>query len=163
MPRPGPLLFFLLVLGLCSWHLDSGRNANTLSRAAMVAAVVEHGTLQIDPYHHLTKDKALVGGHFYSEKAPLPALLVIPFWSAANALGLIQPGENGLLTDGLLQLGGVLCGSLPLALLILLVYRDLRRSALPLPKAWMALLPFLGSFLFVYSGSFHGHLLGGCV
>ncbi|MFN6115556.1 MAG: hypothetical protein ACK46C_06710, partial [Flavobacteriales bacterium] len=90
-----PLVFFLLALLLCSWHLDSGHNANTLSRAAMVAALVEHGTLQIDAYHTLTEDKALVKGHYYSEKAPLPALLVAPFWWAAYHLHLITPGEHG--------------------------------------------------------------------
>lgn len=151
--------FFLIALALCSWHLDAGRNANTLSRAAMVAAIVEHRTLRIDAYHELTDDKALVGGHYYSEKAPLPALLVVPFWYAANRFGWIAPGDHGILTEGLLRLGGFLCGSLPLALLALIAYWRLRHSHLPLPREWLALLPFLGSFLFVYSGSFHGHLL----
>lgn len=153
------LAFFLTSLALCSWHLDAGRNANTLSRAAMVAAIVEHGTLRIDAYHELTDDKALVGGHYYSEKAPLPALLVVPFWYAAHQFGWIAPGSHGLLTDGLLRFGGFLCGSLPLALLVLIAYQRLRHTALPLPRTWLALLPFIGSFLFVYSGSFHGHLL----
>ena len=40
MSRVLPVLgFFLLVLALSSWHLDRGHNANTLSRAAMVAAL----------------------------------------------------------------------------------------------------------------------------
>ncbi|MBK8498746.1 MAG: hypothetical protein IPL52_08010 [Flavobacteriales bacterium] len=153
------VLFFLVVLALCSWHLDAGRNDNTISRAAMVAALVEHGSLCIDPYHELTKDKALVDGHYYSEKAPLPALLVAPFWFAAHRIGWVQPGEHGLLTDGLLRLGGFLCGSLPLSLIILLTWRRLRTLASPIPSTWLAALPFIGSFLFVYSGSFHGHLL----
>lgn len=153
------IIAFGLVLALCSWHLDDGRNANTLSRAAMVAAIVEHGTLCIDPYHALTQDKALVEGHYYSEKAPLPALLVVPFWYVADKLGLVTPGEHGLLTNGLLRLGGFLCGSLPLTLIIFLTWRRLRRSTLPIPTYWLAVVPFLGSFLFVYSGSFHGHLL----
>ncbi|MBK9175837.1 MAG: hypothetical protein IPM46_05755 [Flavobacteriales bacterium] len=151
--------FFLIAIALCSWHLDAGRNANTLSRSAMVAAIVEHRTLRIDAYHELTEDKALVDGHYYSEKAPLPALLVVPFWYAANRFGWITPGDHGILTEGLLRVGGFLCGSVPLALLSLIAYRRLRNSPLPLPRAWLALLPFLGSFLFVYSGSFHGHLL----
>ncbi|MCC6937762.1 MAG: hypothetical protein IT226_06020, partial [Flavobacteriales bacterium] len=66
--RGGTLIFFLITLALCSWHLDSGRNANTISRAAMVAALVESGSLCIDPYQELTADKALVAGHYYSEK-----------------------------------------------------------------------------------------------
>lgn len=157
--RWGTAAFFLLVLGLCSWHLDTGWNANTVSRAAMVAAIVEHGSLCIDPYHELTDDKALVEGHYYSEKAPLPALVVVPFWYAAARAGIAVPGDHGLLTDGLLRLGGFLCGSLPMALLILILFKRLRGSSIPWPRTWLALLPFLGSFLFVYSGSFHGHLM----
>lgn len=153
------LVVFLSVLLLCSWHLDRGHNANTVSRAAMVAALVEHGTLRIDTYHTLTEDKALVNGHYYSEKAPLPALLVVPFWWAAHQLHLITPGEHGLLTEGLLQLGGFLCASLPLALIITFTWLRLRDRETALPAEWMALLPFLGSFIFVYGGSFHGHLL----
>lgn len=153
------ILVFVVLLGLCTWHLDSGRNANTLSRAAMVAALVENGTLCIDPYHQLTEDKALVAGHYYSEKAPLPALLVAPFWYAAVAAGWVEPGEHGLLTDGLLRSGGFLCGSLPLAIIIFLTWRRMEEVRLPLPRSWLAAVPFLGSFLFVYSGSFHGHLL----
>ncbi len=153
------LSLFVLLLALCSWHLDDGRNANTLSRAAMVAAIVEHGSLCIDAYHDLTEDKALVAGHYYSEKAPLPALIVTPFWWIANKIGWVEPGEHGLLTYGLLRLGGFICGSLPLALIILITSRRLRGTTLPIPRSWLAALPFLGSFLFVYSGSFHGHLL----
>ena len=160
MPRSVHVLgFFLLVLALSSWHLDRGHNANTLSRAAMVAALVERHSLKIDAYHELTDDKALVNGHYYSEKAPLPALVVVPFWWLADRLHLIQRGDHGLLTDDLLALGGFLCGSVPFALIITLTWLRLRSRATALPTAWMALLPFFGSFLFVYSGSFHGHLL----
>lgn len=153
------LVVFLSALLLCSWHLDSGHNANTVSRAAMVAALVEHGDLRIDAYHELTADKALVNGHYYSEKAPLPALLVTPFWWVLHRAHLVTPGEHGLLTDGLLKLGGFLCGSVPLALIITLTWLRLKDRHTALPAGWMALLPFLGSFLFVYSGSFHGHLI----
>ncbi|MBK7945771.1 MAG: hypothetical protein IPJ85_10875 [Flavobacteriales bacterium] len=74
-------------------------------------------------------------------------------------LDWIEPGAHGLLTPGLLRLGGFLCGSLPLALLMLILWHRLRDTSIPLPRAWIALLPFMGSFLFVYSGTFHGHML----
>ena len=160
MSRALPVLgFFLLVLSLSSWHLDRGHNANTLSRAAMVAALVERHSLKIDAYHALTDDKALVDGHYYSEKAPLPALVVVPFWWLADRLHLIERGDHGLLTDDLLALGGFLCGSVPFALIITLTWLRVRERPTALPGAWMVLLPFFGSFMFVYSGSFHGHLL----
>ncbi|HMQ77011.1 MAG TPA: hypothetical protein PKE21_13170 [Flavobacteriales bacterium] len=155
-----PLPFLLLMLLLCGWHLDRGPNDNTMSRAAMVAALVEHGSLCIDPYHMHTQDKSLIDGHHYSDKAPLPALLVAPVYAALVAAGAVAPGPDGLLTPQLLMLGGLLCGSVPLALIITLCWMRLRRQATALSPVLLAALPFLGSFLFVYSGSFNAHLLG---
>ncbi len=161
--RPLVALFFLMNLVLCSWHLDAGHNDNTMSRAAMVAAIVEHHTLQIDAYQEMTGDKAQLNGHFYSDKAPLPALLVAPIWWLLDRLGLVRRGEHGLLTDGLLQLGGFLCGSLPLAVIITLIWVSLSREHVdPRWRAVLAMLPVYGSFLFVYSGSFYAHLPGAC-
>ncbi len=127
----------------------------------MVAAVVEHGSFQIDLYHELTADKARIGDHYYSEKAPLPSLVMIPFWWLVTTIGLSQPGTNGLLTESLLRWSGFICASIPLALIMLWTWRRLRLKQLPITDSWMAMLPFLGSFLFVYSGSFYGHLIAG--
>jgi hypothetical protein len=155
-------VFLVLLLLVCSWHLDHGANDNTMSRAAAVASLVDRGTLEITPIHEATKDKAVVDGRYYSDKAPLPVLLVWPFHALMVRLGLVEHSAMGSLVPGLLRLGGFLCGSVALVLIIALVYRDIRThgASLPLPAAWLATLPFLGSFLFVYSGSFFAHLLG---
>lgn len=156
------LLFFGITLFLASWHLDHGHNDNTMARAASVASLVDRGTLEITPIHEVTGDKALVDGRYYSDKAPLPTFVVLPFHWIAVKFGLVTPGEHGTLTDGLLRLGGFLCGSIPLALLITLAWKDLRERARPFPvnAALLAALPVFGSFLFVYSGSFYNHLPG---
>lgn len=156
------IFFFLITLFLCSWHLDSYHNDNTMARAASIASLVDRGTLEITAIHEVTGDKSLVNGKYFSDKAPLPTFLVLPFHSAAVRLGLVREGDNGTLTNGLLRLGGFLCGSIPLALLIMLAWRDLkkREDVLPYNAALLATLPFFGSFLFVYSGSFYNHLLG---
>ncbi len=152
------ILPFLLLLCICSWHPDLGRNASTVSRAATVAAIAERGDLCIDAYHAETADKAWVNGHYYSEKAPLPALLVAPVWVTVHRLGWITPGACGLLTDGLLALGGFLCGSLPLALIMLYTWRRMEEHHPP-GRAWLlSLAAFLGAFPFLYAGSFQGHL-----
>ncbi len=159
--RPA-ILFFLVTLFLCSWHLDQGHNDNTMARAASVASMVDRGPLEITPIQEVTGDKCLVNGRYFSDKAPLPTIVVLPFHWAAVQLGLVDPGAHGTLTDGLLRLGGFLCGSLPFALLITLAWKELRarRTALPLNAALLAALPLFGSFLFVYSGSFYNHLPG---
>lgn len=160
MRRPS-ILFFLVALFLCSWHLDQGHNDNTMSRAACVASLVDRGTLEITPIQDVTGDKCLVKGRYYSDKAPLPTFVVLPFHWLMVKLGLVTASERGTLTDGLLRLGGFLCGSIPLAVLITLAWMDLRsRRPLPVNAALLAALPLFGSFLFVYSGSFYNHLPG---
>lgn len=160
MRVPRPLLFFLLALLLCSWHLDHGTNDNTMARAASVASLVDRGTLEITPIHGVTGDKALVDGRYYSDKAPLPTFAVLPFHALAVWSGLVKPGEQGTLGPALLRLGGFICGSIPLAIIITLLWHDLRKREEPLPlnAALLATLPLFGSFLFVYSGSFYNHL-----
>ena len=161
-PRKHVFLFFSIVLFLASWHLFGGGNDNVTSRGAMVASIVEHGTLNIDAYAEHAGDKALINGHYYSEKAPLPALLVVPFWWAARASGLVDAPLEGRLDPALIRLGGFLIGSVPFALIITLVWLSLKRVThdARLPPAWAAALPFFGSFLFIQSGAFFGHLVG---
>ncbi|MBL7951806.1 MAG: hypothetical protein JNM62_08800 [Flavobacteriales bacterium] len=163
MPSRGQVIsFFLVVLFLCSWHLDHGHNDNTMARAASVASLVDRGTLDITPIHEVTGDKARVNERYYSDKAPLPSFLVLPFHGLLVKCGRVTTGEHGTLNDGLLRLGGFICGSIPLALLITLAWWQLRSRQRPVPMntALMATLPLLGSFLFVYSGSFYNHLPG---
>jgi hypothetical protein len=142
--------------------LDQGANDNTMARAASVASMVDRGTLAITPIHELTGDKALVNGRYYSDKAPLPTFVVLPFHALAVWSGLITPGDNGTIGPALLRLGGFICGSIPLALIITLLWIVLRERSdiLPLNTALLATLPLFGSFLFVYSGSFYNHLPG---
>lgn len=155
-------LFFLVVLFLCSWHLDTGTNDNVMSRAAAVASLVDRGTLEITPLHGVTKDKAVVDGRYFSDKAPLPVLLVWPLHALLKMAGLADDTDRGSLGPALLRLGGLICGSMALAWIITCLYRDLiqRGTRYRLPLTWMAALPMLGSFLFVYSGSFNAHILG---
>ncbi len=158
--RTRNLVFILMVLLLSSWHLDQSNNANIISRAATVAAVVEQGTFQIDRFEHLTGDKALVNGHYYSEKAPLPALIVVPFHWILHNTGLIATSAPDHINLDLLRLGGLICGSVPFALIALLCWRRLRQGETHVEPSLLVLLTFFGSFLFVYSGSFYGHLPG---
>ncbi|MEO8591000.1 MAG: hypothetical protein ABI432_16600 [Flavobacteriales bacterium] len=154
------LIFFLVNLFLCSWHLHDGRNDNCISRAAMVAAVAQNGNLSIDPWHELTGDLSLIDGHYYSDKAPLPALMMVPAWWFLVHTGLVTPIADGAVPYSLLRLSGFLCGSLPLAIIITLLWLRVRRIAGAVPASLLAALPLFGSFLFVFSGSFFGHLLG---
>jgi hypothetical protein len=158
--RSKAAVLFLVTLFFSTWHLDQGQNANAVSRAASVAALVEQGTWSIDAFADLTNDRARVNGRYYSEKAPLPALLVVPFHWVLRQAELIGMSDGDHINADLLRLGGALCGSLPFTVIVLLCWLNLQRrtgATRAFPLVWAT---FFGSFLFIYSGSFFGHLMG---
>lgn len=70
------LLFLLLLLPYVYFNHSDGWNQG--SRLAELRAVVLKHSLRIDDYQGMTGDKALVDGHYYSEKAPAIALIALP-------------------------------------------------------------------------------------
>lgn len=154
--RGARLLLFLLLLAVCSWHIETARDDNTVSRALAVRALVEEGRFDITPHHELTGDKARTGDRFFSDKAPLPTLVVAAVWKLARATGLAQPIDDPV-DPRILFIGGFLFGSVPMALILLIAIGELRRQR-PRAPLLLAVAPLLGSFLFVYSGTFFNHL-----
>ncbi len=57
------------------FYQAGGWNQN--SRFALVRAIIERHTLQIDAYQLHTGDRALWHGHYYSDKAPGASLLAL--------------------------------------------------------------------------------------
>lgn len=55
---------------------------NPVSRFDLTRSVVERGVLNIDAYADNTGDRAHRGDHWYSDKAPLAALLALPAYQA---------------------------------------------------------------------------------
>lgn len=159
IPRPSPRaarwLFLGVLLALCAWHVETARNDGTVSRVLAVRALAERGSLEITPWHAHTGDKALRDGRYYSDKAPLPTFAVAALWKGLLLLGL-QPSDDPA-DPRILLIGGFLFGSVPMALLLLLAYREARRAGAP-DALLLGLLPLLGSFLFVFSGTFFNHL-----
>ncbi len=62
---------------------------NQNSRFALVRAVIERHTLQIDAYQNDTGDRALWQGHYYADKAPGASLLAIGPVAAARAVSRV--------------------------------------------------------------------------
>jgi hypothetical protein len=87
MPRKVALLLAgMLLLSFVYFYQAGGWNQN--SRFALVRAIVEQHTLRIDSYAASTGDRAQVGHHFYSDKAPGQALLAVPVVAALRPLGV---------------------------------------------------------------------------
>lgn len=82
--RTPELWLFVLTLGTYGFFYQAGGwNANV--RFDLVRSIVERRTLDIDAYHANTGDKALVDGHYYSDKAPGLSLLSVPVYAVVHA------------------------------------------------------------------------------
>jgi hypothetical protein len=74
------LLFVSLFVPFAYFNHSEGWNQG--ARLAELHAIVLQRTLAIDNYHHSTGDKALINGHYYSEKAPAIVVLALPVFTA---------------------------------------------------------------------------------
>lgn len=156
------LIFFLFNLFISSFYIDIWQNSNSTSRALPIITWFEEGTFKIDKYQELTVDKAYVNGHYYTDKAPLPTYFVIPFFGVLKSLGIIKADGNGnLFGPHVYILGGLLVGSLPFVILILLLFLEIKRHNPRLGPVLLSMLPLYFSFFFIYSGTYFAHLFAG--
>ncbi len=91
------ILLFLFTLTLYSYFLQQA-GWNQTSRMALILSTTQHGQLTIDRYEGLTGDKALYGGHFYSDKSPGTAIVGIPAFLAV--LNLQHLDRYAIVRDG---------------------------------------------------------------
>ena len=148
-----------LVLVLSTLYLDYRIMPNQSSRAIAVMSVVEHGELRVDRYHEITEDKALVRGHYYSDKAPLSSWATIPFY--ALWAPLVDHHPQDIRVKIAISVGAYVCGTIPFLLGLLLTFRACRRNLASSRAALLVSLSFFGSFLFIYAGVYFGHMLAG--
>src|SRR5205807_6939694 len=103
-----------------------------VSRLALTQSVAYDGSLRIDRFARQTEDRADVGGHSYSDKAPGVSFLALPSLEAARALGAVGPIGRKLgvwLDRWLLWTLRVLTGGLAFAAAVVLVAVAARRVA----------------------------------
>ena len=156
MTKKFVVLFVILNFFLACFYLDTWQNGNSTSRAIAVVAFAESRTLQIDKRHEESVDKSFINGHYYSDKAPLPVFLVIPFYELVNLFG-IQPEQ---MEKAAYIIGDILCGSIPFTAIILISFLFIRKETdSKISPVLLSTLPFYASFIFIYSGTFYGHLL----
>ena len=151
------LLFLSLFVPFAYFNHSDGWNQG--ARLAELHAIVLQRTLTIDKYHEVTGDKALVGGHYYSEKAPAIVVMALPAFTAtvvAQRLAGIDPDapeawrvSNWTATAGsvgiIASIGGV-------AFFSLLRHRMSTAAALISTYAL-----FLGSIVFPYATALFAH------
>jgi hypothetical protein len=66
---------------------------NPVSRFNLTRALVERSSLRVDPYVESTGDRALVNGHWYSDKPPVVALLATPAYAVVRVAHLLRGVE----------------------------------------------------------------------
>ena len=123
------IVFFIVNLFLSYFYVDIWTtNSNTASRALPIISFFENGTLQIDKYQEPINDKAHINGHYYTDKAPLPTFVVLPFFGFLKVVGLVKEVDGSLFGTEVFMLGSFICGSLPFVLFMLLALFAIRKK-----------------------------------
>jgi hypothetical protein len=158
---------FLLVLLCCGWFYSIG-SWNQLSRYDAIRALAENGTVCIDAYlpnpqaGDNTGDWSTYGGHYYSNKAPLPILLGAAVYSPlyhGERLAGMNPTAGTWRNFNFWWIN-LWCSVLPTALAALFAFKLLRELSFSTNRALFWTLAFtLASPLLPYATMMWGHNL----
>jgi hypothetical protein len=128
---------------------------NTKSRYALLSAVVDYGTLNIDA-NSGTLDKSEWNGHYYSNKAPGAPLLGIPvYWFLRHLTPLRVSEPMGPLEMYIVR---VMTTTLLFALLGVVMYRLAQFCGATSRRAFLMVVAYgFGSIALLHSTLFSGH------
>jgi hypothetical protein len=149
------VLFGVLFLSFA--YFAQGAGPNQSSRFDLTRAIVEQRSLAIDKYAKNTIDKAEVGGHFYSDKAPGLSFAAVPAYAVIYAARGFQPPRRSSNRIALYILSFVVVGGASAAAGAAL-YRMLRRFDVSWGAAVVAIAAWwLGTNAFAYATIFMAH------
>jgi hypothetical protein len=149
-----------------------------VSRFDLTRAIVESGSFSIDAYADNTGDRARSGEHWYSDKAPLVALLAIPAYQtyhwldrsrgkapAYEARGSLTRPALRVTVNRSFQRALYVCSLSTAALsgvaLGLFLFELLRRRMAAATALWGSALTVLCTPIFPYATSLYGHVSAG--
>jgi hypothetical protein len=150
-----------LFVAYAYFYQAGGWNQN--SRFALVRAIVEQGTLQIDDTVHfdgrlITGDLSQFENHFYSDKAPGLALLAVPPVALMYPFLTAPQSPTGIAT--LSYIATVLTAALPTVFTALMIlYLSKKLGASRRAAAFSAIVFGLGTPAWCYATLFYGHAL----
>lgn len=158
MKRWVPWLLFA-TLFFAYTYVNQRSGSNQYSRLDLLHAIVAKGTFSIDDYHTNTIDKALLGGHYYSEKAPGGAALALPSFAltavALRVSGIAIDSPQGWLVSG--WIATALSVGLIMAIGGTCFFLFLARRMAPRRAMIATLLLLLGSLSFPYATMLFSH------
>jgi hypothetical protein len=93
------IVVFLVWASALSFFHETG--PQDITRLALTEAIVLDGSLRIDRWQDQTPDKAVYGGHYYSDKAPGMSFLALPSFVVLDAAGVLRESnvEPGIWKD----------------------------------------------------------------
>jgi hypothetical protein len=156
-------LLVLLLVAVAALAVVSAHTPQDVTRITLTRALVEDGTVRIDPYAAFVFDRAEHGGHAYSDKAPGWSLAAVPSFALLHALGVAPPAEPSRWHgEGDLRVWAmrVLTSGLLFLLAVLLVGRVAERVARG-TGAGAATLFGLGTLAQPLAASGFGHIAAG--
>ena len=156
------VLLFLVIQ--CLADLDG--NTNAYSRWAAMAAMAEDHSLNIDNYHQHTIDWARTpDGHYYSNKAPGPAILGYPLFRLIDEISVRgtktrEERDQKRLEDRstVLHILSVATQAVPYGLFVMLLVAALQPLRLPLSALHVTAVALLfGNTASLYMNTYFGH------
>ena len=169
--------YAIFLFGLFAYFLPPS-TWNPTTRFDLTRAIVEEHRLSIDSTVEDTGDRAFAGGHWYSDKAPIPSLLAVPFYAvflefehargdhpqfvAASTpdLPAQHVSANASFVRGLYVCSLATAGVAATAIGLLL-FELLRRRTTLVGALVGSSLTVLGTPIFPYATSFYGHVVAG--
>ena len=149
------LIFCALFFGAAAFDHPVDYDA-TASRFLQLSAIVDRGTLNLDATHQRTVDKALYGGHYYSNKPPGAALLGLPLYWTLRHLPVLR--DSPPLMPFARYAVRLLTTTLPFALLGVVLFRSARRMGAAPWRAFLMVMAYaFGTIAFIHSTLFSGH------
>ena len=156
-------LLVLLLVAVAALAVVSPHTPQDVTRISLTRALVEDGSLRIDPYAAQAFDRADFGGHTYSDKAPGWSFAAAPWFALLHAAGAAPPASAAAWNaEGDLRVWAlrVLVSGLLFLVAVLLVGRVAQRVA-PGTGAAVAVLFGLGTLAQPLAASGFGHVAAG--
>jgi hypothetical protein len=111
----------------------------------------------ISKYHELTLDKAFIEGEFYSDKAPLSTIVVLPFSYFVLSEGL--PIETKIKIINRLAIFITANLTFLSLMILLLLVNGVQNHQELIKRSLVIMLIFYSSNLYIYTNEYWGHLL----
>jgi len=162
MTRRALLIALVSLASSAYFYEGGGWNQNT--RFDLVRAIVERHTVRIDAYHDNTGDKAHLGDHYYTDKAPGASLTAVPAvavtYGLMKAFGVDAGSDRAVVA--LSYVATVAAAALPTACIAFCVFVIAGRlGATSTAAAFAALVCALGTPVWAYATVLYGHALAG--